>query len=83
MLLLIIAPHFKAEKKGIDRFESKGSLITYVGCDPSITYSGVSIKRNGKISKRGSASLRRCLYLMAGGVMRFNRYFGVYYLKKR
>ncbi|HBE45052.1 MAG TPA: IS110 family transposase [Deltaproteobacteria bacterium] len=79
----ITASHFMAEIGDIGRFESKGSLIAYAGTDPSITYSGISIKRNGRISKRGSKSLRRCLYLMASGVMKFNRYFREYYLKKR
>lgn len=79
----ITASHFMAEIKDISRFESKGSLIAYAGTDPSIAYSGISIKRNGRISKRGSNSLRRCLYLMASGVMKFNGYFRGYYLKKR
>ncbi len=79
----ITASHFLSEIKNINRFESKGSLIAYAGTDPSVKQSGTSLHRNGRISKKGSSSLRRYLYLMATGVMRSNPYFRTYYLKKR
>ena len=37
----------------------------------------------GRISKKGSKSLRRYLYLMANGIKRYNEYFGSYYQKKK
>ncbi len=77
------AAHFLAEIKDIKRFDCKGKLSAFAGCDPSIKQSGTSINSRGKISKKGSKSLRRCLYLMASGVMKFNDYFKAYYLKKR
>jgi len=79
----ITASHFMVEVGDVNRFKSKGSLIAYAGTDPSIVHSGTTINRKGRISKRGSTSLRRCLYLMAYGVMKFNSYFREYYLKKR
>jgi len=79
----ISASHFMAEIKNIDRFETKGSLIAFTGTDPSVKQSGKSLHRNGRISKKGSSSLRRYVYLMASGVMKFNEYFRAYYLKKR
>lgn len=79
----ITASHFLAEIKTIERFESKSSLIAYAGTDPCVQQSGSSLHRGGRISKKGSSSLRRYLYLMATGVMINNEYFRAYYLKKR
>lgn len=79
----ITASHFIAEIKDIKRFESKKRLIAFAGTDPSIRQSGTSINTRGRISKKGSKSLRRYIYLMASGVMKFNDYFRAYYLKKR
>jgi transposase len=79
----ITAAHFLSEVKDIKRFENRNKLSAYAGIDPSIKQSGSSINSNGRISKKGSKSLRRCLYLMASGVMKFNPYFRAYYLKKR
>lgn len=77
------AAHFISEVKDIKRFENRNKLSAYAGIDPAIKQSGSSIYSNGRISKKGSKSLRRCLYLMASGVMKFNPYFRAYYLKKR
>ncbi|WP_223144620.1 transposase [Deferribacter autotrophicus] len=78
----ITAAHFLAEIKGINRFANRGKLAAYAGIDPAIKQSG-SMYSNGRISKKGSKSLRRILYLMASGVMKFNEYFRAYYLKKK
>jgi len=78
----ITSAHFLAEIKDIDRFENKRKLAAYAGIDPSIKQSGAMYSR-GRISKKGSRSLRRYLYLMASGVMRCNEYFRAYYLKKK
>lgn len=77
------AAHFLVEIRDIKRFENRNKLSAYAGIDPSIKQSGSSINSKGKISKKGSKSLRRTLYLMASGVMKFNDYFRAYYLKKR
>lgn len=78
----ITAAHFLAEIVSIDRFERYQNLIAFCGTDPGIYESG-TILRRGKITKRGSASLRKYLYLMASGVNRCNPYFKTYYDKKR
>ncbi len=78
----ITSAHFLAEIKDIDRFENKRKLAAYAGIDPSIKQSG-SMYSRGKISKKGSKSLRRYLYLMATGLIRCNEYFRAYYLKKK
>ena len=78
----ITSAHFLAEIKDIERFENHKKLSAYAGLDPAIKQSG-SMYSRGKISKKGSKSLRRTLYLMASGVIKSNDYFRVYYIKKR
>ena len=77
------ASYFIAEIGSIERFKNKRKLIAYIGTDPSIAQSGSSINSKGKISKKGSKSLRRTLYIMAMGTIRVNDYFRAYYLKKK
>ncbi len=79
----ITASYFIAEIGNIERFKNKKKLIAYIGTDPSIAQSGSSINKKGRISKKGSKSLRRTLYIMAMGTIRSNEYFKSYYLKKR
>ena len=78
----ITSAHFLAEIKDIERFENHKKLSAYAGLDPATKQSG-SMYSRGKISKKGSKSLRRTLYLMASGVIKSNDYFRVYYIKKR
>ena len=78
----VTAAHFLAEIKHINRFENRKKLAAYAGLDPSVKQSGYMFVR-GRISKRGSASLRRCIYIMAAGIIRCNPHFREYYLKKR
>lgn len=79
----ITSAHFLAKIKDISRFQNSNKLSAYAGIDPSIKQSGSSINPKGRISKKGVKSLRRTIYLMAMGVMKFNHYFRLYYLKKR
>ena len=72
-----------SEIKDIDRFENKNKLIAYCGTDPSVKQSGSSIYGRSRISKKGSRTLRRTIYLMAMGLIRCNMFFKKYYLKKR
>jgi len=78
----VTAAHFLAEIKDINRFENRKKLAAYAGLDPSVKQSGYMFVK-GRISKRGSASLRRCIYIMATGLIRCNPQFRRYYLKKR
>ncbi len=78
----VSAAHFLAEIESIDRFERYQNLIAFCGTDPSIYESG-SMHKRGRITKRGSASLRKYIYLMATGVIRCNPYFKAFYDKKR
>ncbi len=78
----ITSAHFLVEIKNINRFENKRKLAAFAGIDPAVKQSGNSLKK-GRISKKGSKSLRRYLYLMANSLIRSNDYFKNYYQKKK
>lgn len=78
----ITAAHFMAEIDDINRFERYQKLIAFCGTDPAVYESG-TISKQGRITKHGNKSLRKYVYLMASGVMKFNPYFKAYYDKKR
>lgn len=73
---------FLAEVGEIRRFEEAGKLVAFAGLDPSIAQSGTMLHA-GKISKRGNKRLRRVLYIMAQGVVRYELRLRSYYLKLR
>ena len=74
---------FIAEVKDIAGFVNRNKFAAYAGIDPSVRQSGASLNARVRISKKGSKSLKRVLYLMASGVIKFNDYFRAYYLKKK
>lgn len=73
---------FLAEVGEIRRFDEAGKLVAFAGLDPSIAQSGTMLHA-GKISKRGNKRLRRVLYIMAQGVVRYELRLRSYYLKLR
>ncbi|RZD18226.1 MAG: IS110 family transposase [Candidatus Acididesulfobacter diazotrophicus] len=79
----ITACHFIAEVKDIKRFPTRNKLIAFAGTDPSIRQSGTSVNSNGKISKKGSRTLRRYLFLMGQSLIVHNPNFKEYYEKKK
>ena len=79
----ITAAHFIAEVKDVKRFSTRNKLIAFAGTDPSIRQSGTSINSSGKISKKGSRTLRRYLYLMGQSLIIHNPHFKEYYDKKK
>jgi transposase len=72
-----------AESDPISDFGSADQYVAYTGLDPSSYRSGDTIDRRGKISKRGSPTLRRALYLAAFVVSRKHVYFQRIYRKHR
>lgn len=72
-----------AESDPISDFGSADQYVAYAGLDPSSYRSGDTIDRRGKISKRGSPTLRRALYLAAFVVCRKHVYFRRIYQKHR
>lgn len=78
---LVAAIH--AESDPIQDFRSADQYVAYTGLDPSSHRSGDTIDRRGKISKRGSPTLRRALYLAAFVVTRKHACFRRVYQRHR
>ena len=72
-----------AESNPICDFRAADQYVAYAGLDPSSYKSGDTIDRHGKISKRGSPTLRRALYLAAFIVSRKHACFHRIYQKHR
>jgi transposase len=73
---------FITEINDIHRFKNSKSLIAYAGLDPKVRQSGLLLKRNTKITKRGSPHLRRAAYLSAQVATRYDPELILYYQKK-
>lgn len=65
-----------------DKFSSSEKLVAYAGIDPTIMQSG-KYKGQFRISKRGSRHLRRIIWSMSAGTIRYTKMFNSYYEKKR
>jgi transposase len=78
-----LAAAIHAESDPIGDFSSADQYVAYAGLDPSSHRSGDTIDRRGKISKRGSPTLRRTLYLAAFVVSRKHVCFHRLYQKHR
>lgn len=66
----------------INRFSSGKSLVAYAGLDPKVKQSGVSLKHNTKITKRGSPYLRKSAYISAYIAKRHDPELKEYFDKK-
>lgn len=72
-----------AEMGNWQRFSNRRQVIAFAGMDPSVKESGSSVKGRGRLSKRGSKTLRYFLFQSAWGVMMHNEKYKKYYDKKR
>ncbi len=61
-----LGPQLMAEIGDVRRFHSKKALVAFAGIDAPPYQSGTVDVRSRSISKRGSASLRRTLFLVMG-----------------
>ena len=59
-----LGPQLMAEIGDVRRFHSKKALVAFAGLDAPPCQSGVMDVRSRSISKRGSAALRRTLFLV-------------------
>ena len=78
-----IAAILVTEIEDVQRFDSPQALIAYAGLDPKVRQSGIALKRNTRLTKRGSPYLRRAAYLAASIAQRHDADLKAYYLKKR
>jgi transposase len=67
VMLIAITGNFK-------KFSNYKQLVAYVGLNPRIFQSGTSVKGRGKISKMGTARVRKLLYLCSWSAKRYNVY---------
>ncbi|MBI3273629.1 MAG: transposase [Candidatus Colwellbacteria bacterium] len=77
-----LAPILITEIGDISRFPSGKSLVAYAGLDPRVKQSGISMKRNTKITKRGSPYLRHAAYIAATIAKRHDPELKIYFQKK-
>lgn len=77
-----IANTLITEIGNIERFSSGKSLVAYAGLDPKVKQSGVSLKHNTKITKRGSPYLRKAVYISAYIAKRHDPELKEYFDKK-
>jgi transposase len=66
---VICAATFLAAIGDIHRFKTSRELVGYLGLDPKVTQSGSAPARGGRISKRGSGSVRWALVEAAQSVI--------------
>ena len=64
-----LGPQLMAEIGDVRRFQSKKALVAFAGIDAPPYQSGQMDVRSRSISKRGSASLRRTLFLVMGVIL--------------
>jgi len=79
----MLAPIFVGEIGSIDRFENPKKLTAFAGLDPRVKQSGISLKSNTHITKRGSPFLRRAAFIAASVAQRHDLEMKSYYAKKR
>jgi transposase len=78
-----IAVSLCAEIGDIQRFSKPKQLVAYAGLDPRVRQSGTVLNRNTRLTKRGSAELRRSLFLAANIARQYDPELKAYYQKKR
>lgn len=72
-----------AEISDVARFASANQLIAFAGFDPRVRQSGLSLHRNTHLTKRGSPSLRRAVFIAGNVARRYDPVLAAYYQRKR
>jgi transposase len=78
-----IAASLIAEVQDMHRFPTAKALTAFAGLDPKIRQSGHTLSSTGRLTKRGSAHLRRSLFIAANVARQHDPYFKALYDKKR
>mgnify|MGYP001578487084 CR=1 FL=1 len=74
--------NFITEIGNIHRFKNSKALIAYAGLDPKVKQSGIGLKHNTKLTKRGSPHLRQSAYIAAYIAKRCDPELKQYFTKK-
>lgn len=72
-----------AEIGDINRFRNSKALVAYAGLDPKVKQSGMILKHNTKLTKRGSPYLRKAVFFSTHVGLRYDKELREYYQKKR
>lgn len=72
-----------SEIQNIQRFKKVKQLIAFIGIDPKVHQSGVSIDKQRHITKRGNMLLRKRLYNAVSVAVLYDNEFKTYFQKKR
>jgi len=78
----ITAASFISEVGDINRFKKPEQLVAYVGIDPRVHQSGISVNGKGYISKRGNKILRTRLFNAASVAVLHDNIFKTFFQKK-
>ena len=78
----VIATGIKAEIGDIEKFKCRKALTAYAGFDPKLNQSG-TVNSTGKLTKRGSGTLRYFLFMAAHCNICSSSIFTNYYKKQR
>lgn len=78
-----LATVIAAEVGSFRRFPSADALVACMGLDPQVRQSGTTLKRNGRLTKRGSPHLRRAMFLAASVARQCDDEFHAYYERKK
>lgn len=79
---ITIATILIAEIGDITRFPNSDCLVAFCGLDPRVKQSGGSLHHNTHLTKRGSPTLRRSMFLAASIAQRCDTELKTYYEKK-
>jgi len=77
------AATFIAEVGDINRFKNRNSITAFAGLDPTTKVSGDSVNKTGHISRMGSHTLRKIMYIIALCVARNDVAFGAWKERKK
>jgi transposase len=72
-----------AEIGDVSRFRNAAALVSYAGLNPSVSQSGKFEATDARITKKGSAYLRRAMWLAASRACQCDTALGDFYARKR
>lgn len=78
-----VAASLIGEIQTMERFTTAHALTAYAGLDPKIRQSGKVLNSTGRLTKRGSSSLRRSLFIAASVARQHDPTLKALYDKKR
>jgi transposase len=78
-----VAASIIGEIQDMERFKTAHALTAYAGLDPKIRQSGHALNSTGRLTKRGSAYLRRSIFIAASVARQYDPNMKALYDKKR